>query len=401
MRINTDFIRKCVGLQDIKITYVNINKGIFEIFATSAFDFANCPKCGQLTQQPHDKRYQSYEHLPIWGLKTVIILEIKRYKCSCDPEHPFDENFKFIRKYQRRTIPFEEYIFNLAHKNTIQNIAELIGISHNACQRIYNYYAKQKLATKKPKKLELLGIDDIAVKKGHNYNTVIYNQETGSSIDVIEGRTKKDVLDYFKTLPQEVKDQIKAVSMDMSKGYCAAVSESFSNAKVVIDRFHITKNLHDKVDEIRRKIQNKAKKENNKAKTFNIRWALLKKVENLTGKELSNLLLAFEEYPVLEKLHYLKEEFSKFFTIKSKEAAHAFIDYFKELVKEYEIVELESFSNTLNNWLEEILNYYDYQISNGLIEGNNHKIKNIKRRGYGYRNQDNFNLRVKLEFAFK
>lgn len=97
-------------------------------------------------------------------------------------------------------------------------------------------------------------------------------------------------------------------------------------------------------------------------------------------------------------MHYIKEEFREFFKIQTKEHAIAFIEYFKDLVKEFDIPELKAFCKTLDNWLPYILNYYDYPISNGLTEGNNHKVKNIKRRGYGYRNEDNFNLRVKLEF---
>ncbi len=45
-----------------------------------------------------------------------------------------------------------------------------------------------------------------------------------------------------------------------------------------------------------------------------------------------------------------------------------------------------------------ILNYYDYPISNATTEGNNHKVQNIKRRAYGYRNRDNYQIRLKYEF---
>ncbi|WP_428832788.1 ISL3 family transposase [Natroniella acetigena] len=135
-----------------------------------------------------------------------------------------------------------------------------------------------------------------------------------------------------------------------------------------------------------------------KDEVFKIRWALLKNIEDLTEKQISNLVLACDKYPQLAKLHYLKEEFRKFFEIKTKEYALSFIDYFKDLVAQYDIPELNSFCGTIDNWLPYILNYYDYPISNGLVEGNNHKIKNIKRRGYNYRNQENFNLRVLAEF---
>ncbi|WP_089285233.1 transposase family protein [Anaerovirgula multivorans] len=42
-----------------------------------------------ITYTVHDRRYQSYQHLPIWAMDTVIILEKKRYVCSCSPEKPF------------------------------------------------------------------------------------------------------------------------------------------------------------------------------------------------------------------------------------------------------------------------------------------------------------------------
>ncbi|SNS81786.1 Transposase [Anaerovirgula multivorans] len=53
---------------------------------------------------------------------------------------------------------------------------------------------------------------------------------------------------------------------------------------------------------------------------------------------------------------------------------------------------------TLDNGMEYILHYYDYPISNGTTERNNHKVKNIKRRAYGYRNSRNWEVRVKYKF---
>jgi transposase len=85
-------------------------------------------------------------------------------------------------------------------------------------------------------------------------------------------------------------------------------------------------------------------------------------------------------------------------SITRKEDAAAFLVYYKDLVEEYDIPELKKFVKTLDNWITYILNYYDYPISNGTTEGNNHKIKNIKRRAYEYRNRDNYEIRVKHEF---
>lgn len=160
----------------------------------------------------------------------------------------------------------------------------------------------------------------------------------------------------------------------------------------------IAQNLYKDVDDARKHIQNHIKKHGKKDEVFKIRCALLKHVEDLTYRESLRLILVCTKYSDIYNLHYLKEEFRTFFDLQTGKAADAFIEYYKDIVAEYNIPELKTFCKTLENWLPYILNYYDYQISNGVVEGSDHKIKNIKRRAYGYRNLDNFNLRAKLEF---
>lgn len=202
----------------------------------------------------------SHINIYLFGVKIlIIVLDKKRYSCSCDTEHPFDESFNFIRKYHRLTIPYEKYIFTLIHKGTVKNAYEITGVSEGTCQSIYNFYANSILDNKTPETLRLLGIDDIATKKGHNYDTIIYNQETGNVVAVITGRKKDDVVSYFCSLPIEVRESIEAVSMDMSRGYCHSVLECLPNAKPVIDRFHISQQLHKNVDDARKHIQNHIK----------------------------------------------------------------------------------------------------------------------------------------------
>ncbi|MCR4436866.1 MAG: ISL3 family transposase [Clostridiales bacterium] len=386
VKTNYDFIEKHISLQGIEVLYTNVNNGIFQVFASSAHNFAVCPRCRRITQNVHDRRWQPLKHLPIWGMDTVVMLLKKRYICDCGPKHPFDEQFDFVRKYQRQTVAFEKRVFILTHKNTIKNASEIAGISEGKCQGIYNHYAQFVLEAREPESLRLLGIDDIARKKGHNYNTVVYNQETGNVAALITGRKKEDVITYLKEWPEEVRLNVEAVSLDMSRSYCHSILECFPNAKPVVDRFHLAQNFRKCADNARKHIQNHIRKYGKKQEVFKIRWALLKNVEDLKRDEALPLILACTKYPVIEGLHYLKEEFREFFNLETKEDAIAFIEYYKGLVAEYDIPELKTFCKTLDNWLPYILNYYDYRISNGLTEGNNHKVKNIKRRAYGYRN---------------
>lgn len=395
-----DFTTKMLGLQGIEVIHTNVNNGIFIVFAKPVFNYVVCPKCGKTTNIVHDIRVQCYDHLPIWGTATLLILPIRRFECECDPGHPFDETYEFIRKYQRQTIPFEQYIFDLCSKNTIQNVSEIVGIGHGRCQRIFNYYAQKYVEAKEIKPVKYIGVDDIAVRKGHNYKTMVYNLETGDVIGIIDGRTTEVVVEFFNKQTEEFRKGVLGVAIDMSKSYFGAVKAALPNAKPVIDRFHISQLFHKLVDEARKHIQNKVRKEEgDKDKVFGIRWALLKNFEDLGEEEVFKLLKVCIEYPVLGECLSIKEKFSAFFDITEKEEAVTFINSFKVLVTESQIPELQSFTKTLDHWLPQILNYYDCMITNGPTEGFNHKVKNIKRRAYGYRNDKNFEIRVKYECA--
>ena len=66
----------------------------------------------------------------------------------------------------------------------------------------------------------------------------------------------------------------------------------------------------------------------------------------------------------------------------------------EERIANDSLPEFKELLHTLTNWREEILNYFDYRITNGFVEGKNNRIKTIKRTAYGYRNLDNFRLRI-------
>jgi len=70
------------------------------------------------------------------------------------------------------------------------------------------------------------------------------------------------------------------------------------------------------------------------------------------------------------------------------------LESLKERIANDSLPEFRELLHTLGNWREEILNYFDYPITNGFVEGKNNRIKTIKRMAYGYRNMDNFRLRI-------
>ena len=69
----------------------------------------------------------------------------------------------------------------------------------------------------------------------------------------------------------------------------------------------------------------------------------------------------------------------------------------EERIAKGSLPEFKELLHTLSNWREEILNYFDYRITNSFVEGKNNRIKTIKRTAYppkANRNMDNFRMRI-------
>ena len=89
-----------------------------------------------------------------------------------------------------------------------------------------------------------------------------------------------------------------------------------------------------------------------------------------------------------------KESFRAWYREMTRSRAEEKLELLEEKIANNSLPEFKELLPTLGNWREEILNYFDYRITNGFVEGKNNRIKTIKRMAYGYRNMDNFRLRI-------
>ena len=90
----------------------------------------------------------------------------------------------------------------------------------------------------------------------------------------------------------------------------------------------------------------------------------------------------------------LKESFRAWYRGTNRSQAEERLASLEKTISNDFLPEFKELLHTLGNWREEILNYFDYRITNGFVEGKNNRIKTIKRMAYGYRNLDNFRLRI-------
>ncbi|MFP3870900.1 MAG: ISL3 family transposase [Syntrophobacteria bacterium] len=334
--------------------------------------------------------------LPI-GLKpTIIVAHLHRLEC-CRCGVSRLESLEIADARKSYTRAFGRYVVEMAKEMTKAAIAaKLKFVSWNTIKAIIKDDLKRRLKRRKLTRVRYIAIDEIAVKKGHRYLTTVVDLETGEVIYCAEGKDAECFRNFFTKIKRSRKARLEAIAMDMSQAYLKAV-ELYAppGVKVIHDRYHLVAMMNQVVDEVRRD-EYREKTGEEKAVIKGSRYLLLSAFEKICADQtkctrLESLLKLNE---TLHKTHLLKEDLRLFWEQNSREQAQAFIETWLDQARSVGNAHLNKIANTIENNLEGILNYYDFPITTGPLEGINNKIKVLKRTAYGFRDMEYFKLRI-------
>ena len=253
--------------------------------------------------------------------------------------------------------------------------------------------------------LGTLGLDEIALKKGHRNFVVIVTarlaRERVVILGVLPDRQKDTVVDFLRSIPERLKQTIHTACCDMYEGYTEAVREELGYVRIVIDRFHVTRAYQDGLDGLRKQELKRLKRELSAPEYKTLKgsmWALRKNPEDLTAEEKRTLKQLFSYSPKLKQAYDLQRRLTAIFNQQiSKKVAKNKIRVWIRRVAESGLRCFDNFINTLARWWEEIINYFIDRDSSGFIEGFNNKLKVLKRRCYGLFNQKHLFQRIYLD----
>ena len=290
------------------------------------------------------------------------------------------------------TKAFITHIISLNVMSTLLHVSLLLGLDWKTVKNIDKAHLKKRPKQFSYKKLKYLSIDEIAIRKGHRYMTIISDIQTGQIIYAVKGRKDDDICGFLKKLKQKARG-LKGIAMDMSRGYTAAVTKYLPHVPIIFDRFHVTKVLTKMVDDVRKHEWKKCQKQGiNLGKGE--RFLFLRNKKDLDSEETMTLEKILEINKDLATTHMMKEQFRAFWECETKEeAGQFFIDWFM-IAGMSGIPELCKAAKTLLQHIKGLLNYFDHRINNGKAEGINNKIKTMKRQSYGFRDFEYFTLKL-------
>ncbi len=395
-----------LDLESHKPVHISIIDDLILVKLEAKDKSATCPRCGCKSHKLH----QNHEHIVqdlTWNGKAVY-LQINSRQFKCDKcGKPFTETLEmkpFRRGYTKR---FALDIVDRVLSSNILAVAEQTSLSEYQIQNILNDVGKL-LRNQIPKNLVKLGIDEISLRKGSGrYCAVLVDLDRHEIIGLLKSRKQDEIREVLMSWGDEVLNSIKLVSMDLSSSYKSIINEVLPEVEIVADRFHVMKQINDELDSKRKKEKRKATAEAEKARSKakkkekeeiedalkGSKYPLLKNEVDLLNEQKEKLEKVKEVSPILAQMHNLKEEFRTIFE-KSQNWGEGTLELMDWIEKASNVYSKSC--QTLINWFGEVTGYFEHHISNGCVEGLNNKLKVIKRCGYGFRNFENFELRVLL-----
>lgn len=380
-----------VGYDYVKTQYQS-NAIIFTI--SHKRDKLYCPVCRSQKVILRGTTRRRFKTFPV-GFKVIYLeLEVQRVGClDCDSVRQVPLGFADPRFSY--THAFERYALELSKHMTIQAVARHLSVSWDVIKDIQKRYLTKRFARPCLKHLQTIAIDEIAVRKGHIYLTVVMDMDSGAMVFVGNGKGA-DALEPFWKRVKRAGANIEAVAMDMSPAYISAVAEHLPKSAMVFDHFHVIKLFNDQLSTLRRNLYHEAKDVLQKKILKGTRWLLLKNPENLDSgkKEKDRLEEALHLNQPLSCAYYLKEDLRQIRLQKNKAKADRVLTDWIKRAQASGIKMLMKFAKTLSAYRSGILAYYDYRISSGPLEGTNNKIKTMKRMAYGFRDMEFFKLKI-------
>jgi len=391
-------LTELLGIATLIVTMYSLRRegdqDVLHLWCVHREEVALCPHCGCLSTTVHQEENRCIRHLDVWGKKTFLHFLSRRFKCE-DCRKVFSEQLSFVDVHRRQSSAFEMHVYKSCLTATRKSVAIREMLSHSTVKEIFNRLAALKKNSTTCNTIRVLGIDEISLKKRHKqFVLVISDISRKCVLAVLPDREKKTLEAWIESLSTEVRNSIRFVSIDMWKPYYQAARSKLSHAKIVVDRFHVMKQLNMHLTKLRTKYQKECDSEMQKL-VKGSRWILVRNRSELSKKQEDHLTQILQACPELRTLYLLKEEFHTIFEkITCREKAARFLDAWCRKAKRTGNKFLAKFVKTFKNWRDQILNYFIERITNGFVEGTNNALRVITRLAYGYRNFDNFKLRV-------
>jgi transposase len=380
-------IHSILGLPDLAILAVNRQKDI-HVWAKPQIR-PPCMHCGALAVRIKATCQRTLKHTRQGNQLMVLHLSVPKYHCKACGRY-FRHRFAGIRPRLRSSEGYRLEVFE-AHDGGVsqRKLALTHRVGSATIERWYQSQIRQRISELSGRSCpQVMGIDEHFFTRKRGYATTLVDLKNHKVFDVVLGRSEPSLKGYLCRL--QGREQVKVVVMDLSETYRSIVRKVFPNAQIVADRFHVVRLVNHHFLKVWQQ-QDPVGRKNRGLLSLMRRhqWKLE------PGQRLA-LQAYLAQWPVLEALYRAKQRLMTLLLVKTVNAKRArrLLPKLMRLLEQFAQSPARGLAATLKSWIEPIVGMWRFSKSNGITEGFHTKMEMLSRRAFGFRNFQNYRMRV-------
>ena len=397
-----------LGIPDVRVLKSEAGeRGEIIITIESIKAGTSCRQCGKWITKLHGQEdWVTIRHLPVFGRPSFLRYRPRRYQCQDCEGHPTTtQRLEWHDSNSPHSFAYDNHVLLQLVNSTVEDVSLKEGLSYDSVVGALERRIESSMDWTGMAEIEVLGLDEIALKKGQrNYVTLVTGRLCDSEIvilGVLPGHEKAEVVEFLRRVPLRILDRVQAVCCDLWEAYTEAVREEIPSARIVVDRFHVAKHYCNAADQVRKQELLRLKRAMPKTEyqTLNGSYhAFRKNAKDLNKEERKSLRRFFKHSPLAKQVYALRERLTAIFemNLSKKQAQSKFLGWIRQ-VQASGLHCFDDFLKLLATWWEEITNYFIQRENSGFVEGFNNKVKVLKRRCYGIFNLQHLFQRIYLD----
>jgi transposase len=351
-----------------------------------------CPEC-QTASSGYDRRPRRWRHLDTCQLRTWIEAEIPRVQC---PQHGVKQiAIPWAEPGSQFTMLFERLAIDFLRECSVSGAAALLRITWDEAWGIKARAVRRGLARRTAEPIAHLGVDEKAITKGHRYLTIVADLDRHRVLFLNDDRTAESLDAFWPACTPAQLDGIEAVAMDMWDPYVQSVRAHVPHgaAKIVFDKFHIVKHLHEAVDKVRR-TEHRLLVRQDDTRLTGTKYLWLRRPSDFSPDQRRTFRQLLGSDLKVGRAWALKERFRHFWEYAYLTAAQRFFARWFWRATHSRLKPMAQVAWLVRRHLPNVLTYHRHRITNAGLEAVNATIQWVKKTARGFRNIEHFKTAI-------